>query len=116
MLLEKPKPQTVTVSLVVEDERERPRAREVVTKLRAAGIGVYEGFSGNAKKRVEVARRRGHDGVVFIRSVDNPAGDFNLQRLDEVEGEDDGRTRTAVFKLLGLPLEGESGWEGERRS
>ncbi|HEY9554530.1 histidine--tRNA ligase [Allosphingosinicella sp.] len=104
MLLEKPKPQTVTVSLVVEDERERPRAREVVTKLRAAGIGVYEGFSGNAKKRVEVARRRGHDGVVFIRSVDNPAGDFNLQRLDEVEGEDGGRARTAVFKALGLPF------------
>jgi histidyl-tRNA synthetase len=103
MLIEAPE-RPLILSLVVEDEQERERASEIVAKLRAYGIGVHEAYSGNAKKRVEVARRRGHDGVIFVRRANNPAGSFHLQRLDEDKGEEFGRVRTAVFRALDLDI------------
>lgn len=104
MLIDVPKRKSLAVSLVVEDEAERTRAVEVAAKLRAKNIGVYEAYRGNAKKRVELARRLEHDGVVFVRSAGDPRGSVHLQRLDEDQGEEQGKIRGAVFAALGMPI------------
>ena len=102
MLLEMPRSETLLVSLVEEEGADQDYVRSTKDKLRAAGIGVFEAYRGNSKRRVEVARARKHDGVMFIRSAEDPRGQIYLQRLDEDEGEWLGRVRTAVFKALDL--------------
>ncbi len=93
--------ESLLVSFVVEDGADFAYATSIKCKLRAFGIGVYEDYKGNSKRRVEVARKRLHDGVVFIRPASDTRGQFYLQRLDEDEGEWNGRVRTAVFRAIG---------------
>ena len=101
MLVSTSERSALSVSLVVEHESERPRAIEAVYKLRSSGIAVFEAYRGTAKKRVELARRRGDDGVLFVRAYNDPNGAVYLQRLDEEAGEEHGRIRTAVNRALG---------------
>ena len=100
MLIDRPLDLSLTVSIVVEGSSERERANAIISTLRANQIAVFEAFKGNAKKRGELARRLGHDGIVFVREAGHPQGNFHLQRLDEQDGEAKGRIRTAVFKAL----------------
>jgi histidyl-tRNA synthetase len=100
MMLETP-PQQVLVSLVVEEGADAEDARSVRQRLRASRIGVFEAYRGNARRRVEMARARGHDGVLFIRQRNDPRGQVHLQRLDDGDGDWEGRVRASVFAALG---------------
>jgi histidyl-tRNA synthetase len=94
----------VIVSLVVDEGADPASVRHVRHKLRQDGIGVFEAYRGNAKRRVEMARSRNHDGVMFVRPANDPRGEYHLQRLDEDEGGWNGRVRKRVFSALGLDL------------
>ncbi|MBV9932386.1 MAG: histidine--tRNA ligase [Alphaproteobacteria bacterium] len=104
MLIETVKNRPLIVSIIIEDEQDRGRAELIKARLRAGNIAVVEAFRGNAKKRVEWAKREKHDGIVFVRPEGHPLGAFHLQRLDEGAGEEHGRIRTAVFAALGEPM------------
>jgi len=68
MLLDEPSENTarflavVPESLVVEEE-----AQFIATSLRRAGWQVELGFRGNSKKRVEAAKRKGVQAILFVR-------------------------------------------------
>ena len=58
-------------------------------------------FSGSAKKRVEQAKKRGHDGIIFVRENENPLGEIYLQWLADSD-ENSWPVRDAVRQALGL--------------
>jgi len=76
-------------------------AYKVLTKLRASGLPADMAFRGNAKRRVEVARKSGAGGVVFVRKSDDPRGSLYLQWFGE--DEESFLVRDAVRTALGLP-------------
>jgi histidyl-tRNA synthetase len=101
MLIDAPQSPLI-VSLIVEDGAEESDVQETKAKLRLADIGVFEAYRGNSKRRVEIARTRKHDGVVFVRSRSDPRGMIHLQRLEEDDGLGNGRVSPRVSEALGL--------------
>jgi histidyl-tRNA synthetase len=75
-------------------------AIKVLAQLKAAGLPADMAFRGNAKRRVEVARKSGAGGVVFVRKPDDPRGELYLQWFGE--DEDSWPLRDKVRKALGL--------------
>ena len=62
------------------------RAFETLTKLRRAGVAADMAFRGNAKRRVELARKSGAQGIIFVRRADDPRGAFHfLWLVPEIE-------------------------------
>ncbi|MEO6093510.1 MAG: histidine--tRNA ligase [Novosphingobium sp.] len=76
-------------------------AGKVVTQLRSAGVPADMAFRGNSKRRVEVARKSGASGVVFVRRKDDPRGEVYLQWFGEEEKSF--AVRDQVLNALGLP-------------
>jgi histidyl-tRNA synthetase len=77
-------------------------ALRVVAKLRKAGITADMAFKGNAKRRVEIARKTGAEGVVFVRKSGDPRGEIHLQWF--VPETDTFRLSGAVMRALGLQV------------
>lgn len=76
-------------------------AAKVLGRLRAANLSADMAFRGNAKRRVEVARKSGAGGIVFVRKQDDPRGSLYLQWFGQ--DEESFPTRDAVLNALGLP-------------
>jgi len=73
-----------TISLVVEDADSKELGRRIANGLRKAGIGVYEAYRGNAKRRVELARKLDHLGVLFVRAKPTDIGpELYLQHFEQ---------------------------------
>lgn len=68
MLIEEPKEQDVRIAVVADSPDLEEEAIRVTSVLRRGGVGVERAFRGNAKKQVESAKKRGLDGVLFIRA------------------------------------------------
>lgn len=76
-------------------------AQNVASKLRKAGIAVHVAFKGNAKRRVELARKAGCHGVVFVREELDPRGKYYLQWFDQEEA-NSFEIRDKINAALGL--------------
>jgi len=77
-------------------------AAQVLGRLRSAGLPADMAFRGNAKRRVEVARKSGAGGVVFVRAKDDPRGELHLQWFGQ--DAESFALRDAVLSALGLPF------------
>ena len=75
-------------------------AQNLASSLRKAGISVNVAFKGNAKRRVELARKAGCRGVVFVREEHDPRGQYYLQWFDQEEA-DSFEFRDKVNSALG---------------
>jgi histidyl-tRNA synthetase len=80
MLIEAPEPQLV-ISVVPDNAEVELEAQGIAELLRDADIGVEIAYRGNAKKRVEQAKKRGHHGVLFVRATSDRLGKLYLQHL-----------------------------------
>ncbi|MBJ7440752.1 MAG: histidine--tRNA ligase [Sphingopyxis sp.] len=81
-------PKDYVVSVVPDNPELLTKAQGIAQSLRGVSNGRFTvdiGYVGNAKRRVEVARKRGYDCVVFVRDNDNPAGEFHIQWLTNDE-------------------------------
>jgi len=101
MLLEEPS-SDVRISVVADNADLEAAAAEIAATLRKNGVAVDRSFKGNAKKQVENARRRGSDGVLFVRG--GPTRHY-LQQLT-ADFDRDEYVRSVLGPLIG-------GFEGE---
>jgi histidyl-tRNA synthetase len=106
-MLLKATPRTFVISVVPDDIGLIWEAQKIVQQLRgwdiAGRFAVETSYSGSPKKRAEVAKKRGHDGVVFLRQDGHPQGKIYLQWLSETD-EESWPVRDAVRRALGLPM------------
>ena len=104
MLVPKP-PRRFVVTVVPDRPDQLSAAAAIVRQLRSwedsENFTVETGFSGNSKKRAEQAKKRGHDGIIFVRESGSPLGEIYLQWLAE-DDEASWPIRDGVRKALGL--------------
>jgi histidyl-tRNA synthetase len=83
------------------------KMQSIASKLRgyagSAGLNlvVEVAYSGSGKRRAEIARKRNHDGIVWLREVGDPRGEVYLQWLAEND-EKCWPVRDFVRKAMGI--------------
>ena len=98
-------PVQYTVTVVPDNSELVDKAGSVAQMLRGSAndrFTVEIGYSGNAKKRAENAKKRGHQGILFVRASDHPRGEYYLQWLADSD-QGSWPIRSAVLSALGLP-------------
>jgi histidyl-tRNA synthetase len=83
MLVEEVATAPVRILVVADKPEFEVRAARLTVDLRRSGIVVDSVYRGTVKKQVEAARRRGLDGVLFVRSDDSSANALYLQQLSD---------------------------------
>lgn len=81
MLLEEPG-RPMELAVVPDKPELELAAAEVTKRLRASGIGVSNAFRGNAKRQVELARKRQLRGAVIVRGDPREVGGTHLSFFD----------------------------------
>jgi histidyl-tRNA synthetase len=100
MLIDAPRAELM-ISVVPDKPDLEDIADAVAYCLRAAGLPAAIAFKGNAKRRVEIAKKLGHRGILFVRHGETLEQRYYLQWLDD--DEDKGfETQLAVLKALQL--------------
>ena len=100
MLLEEPIQQGLQIAVVPDRPELEGLALETLIRLRRGGVTSELAFRGNAKKQVEQAKKRGLDGVLFVRSDAAGPERYHFQQLS-------GRVdRDEYMRLTILPLVG----------
>ncbi len=99
MLIDAPRADMI-ISVVPDNLEVEDEAQRIAAQLRASGISADVAFRGNAKKRVELAKKRKHRGVLIVRATSDQTGKLYLQHLDENQSDRD-EVRTAVLLALG---------------
>jgi len=102
MLIDAPK-RELMISVVPDKPELEMKAAEVVQYLRGTGLPVSAAYKGNAKRRVEIAKKLGHRGIIFVREGNSPSEQFYLQWLD-VSEQDGFEVRDAINRALALPF------------
>jgi histidyl-tRNA synthetase len=69
------------ISIIPDGEGTETTSREVAALLRSHGIGVFEAYRGNAKRRLEIASVRRHDGVLYVRTPSDPRGSLYFNQF-----------------------------------
>jgi histidyl-tRNA synthetase len=78
MLIEAPA-RDFALSVIPDRPEMEARARAVAADLRRKGVAAIVAYKGNSKRRVELARKSGHQGALFIREESDPRGEVYLQ-------------------------------------
>jgi histidyl-tRNA synthetase len=94
--------QDLSVAVAPDGPELETNAIKILRGLRDAGLPADMAFRGNAKRRVEVARKSGAGGVVFVRKDDDPRGALYLQWFGQ--DHESFEVRDRVLKALGLPF------------
>ena len=81
MLVEAPDSETVTVCVIPDDPVFELEASKITAMLREAQIPAEMAFRGNAKRRIELARKRNAETILFIRQPGPNAGGLYLKHL-----------------------------------
>ncbi len=80
MLVGMPAPEAV-ISVIPDKPHLEIEAQDVARKLRAANIPTEVAFKGNAKRRVELARKWRHAAALFVRESETASVRYHLQSL-----------------------------------
>ncbi|HWK35901.1 histidine--tRNA ligase [Sphingomonas sp.] len=100
MLIAEPKEDASRFLAVVPDHREEENeAQFIAAALRRAGWQVELGFRGNSKKRVEAAKRKGAQAILFVR----PDGHFEKLHLVDVTQDHERAMKLLLEVLHALP-------------
>ncbi len=81
MLMDAPPPQQIDVAVVPDGENVELEAVRIAASLRHKGVSVEFGFRGNAKKRVESAKRRGARSILFVKDAEKRRDSLNLSNV-----------------------------------
>ena len=109
MLLEEPGAEVARVVVVPDAPDLEADAVEAASLLRRAGIAGDMAFRGNAKRRVELARKSGAESVLFIRLAQEGARRLRLMYL----GTDGSRHEALRLAVLDALRDRFGGMEGE---
>lgn len=96
---------TAVVAIVANAPENEAVAGELLAGLRRAGVAVEMAFRGNAKRQVELAKKRGAAAILFVRTPSTEAAEFHLQAL--TPGFDDTQLRSLIPAVTGR-----AGFEG----
>ncbi|WP_082467083.1 histidine--tRNA ligase [Sphingomonas sp. Leaf25] len=108
MLLEEPADNRITLAVIADNPDFASEAIRITGVLRRGGVAIDAAFKGNAKRQVEVAKKRKLDGILFVRGTTGQAADFHFQQLSE-RFDRDAYVRDVVGPLIG-------GFEGEAKA
>ncbi len=75
------------VAVVADTEEHEQQARDVIALLRSNGVAVDLSFSGSPKRLVEIARKRGNDGVLFMRAAGDMSDGRHPLHLQHFDGD-----------------------------
>jgi histidyl-tRNA synthetase len=87
MMIEAPANDAAELVVVPDRQELEEQARQLVTALRSEGMRVDIAFRGNAKRRVELARKSGADAVLFLRLAGDGTAPLRLMPLAQSEEE-----------------------------
>ena len=102
MMIEPPEPQKPWIGVVADDPSATPEAIRIVQHLRRNGFACEYPLRGNVKKRVEVIRKSGAKGVLFVRSAENPNDRVKFSQ-SQLHGEDSMKLQFDVLFALPEP-------------
>jgi histidyl-tRNA synthetase len=100
MLIDAPARETIDVAVVPDGEGLETEAIRIAASLRRNGLTVELGFRGNAKKRVESAKKRGAMSVLFVKDLQKVRSSLHLSN---VAMDQDEATRLLLRVLGSLP-------------
>ena len=83
MLIEEPVPSVPIVAVIADDPEVADEATKLARALRAAGIAVDNAYKGNPKRRVEIAKKRVNNAVVFIRASSDAVPKVHVSHLTD---------------------------------
>ena len=87
MLIDAPEGESVRVAVIPDKPEVEIEAASMVGKLRAGGISAEMAYRGNAKRRTEVALKRGAKAILFVRPDGASGGRLYLKYLGtDLEG------------------------------
>ena len=86
MLIEAPAVEAIAVGVIPDRPDLEAHANALAGRLRAAGISSEVAYRGNAKRRIEIATKRGAQALLFVRAPDAGGGEFYLRLLGSDTG------------------------------
>jgi histidyl-tRNA synthetase len=101
MLIEAPEATDQVVSVVPDKPELESEAVALAAELRRAGVPVEMAYRGNAKKRIEQARKKGVAAVLILRD------ESQQPRLHLTHYSGDDRQRQALLEEIGTALKGQ---------
>jgi histidyl-tRNA synthetase len=81
MLIDRPAPDVPMIAVVPDRPELEEEAFQLLCHLRQNEISAVMAFRGNAKRRVEIARKSGAQAALFVRATDDPAQKLHLTQL-----------------------------------
>ncbi len=83
MLIEAPAGDAIDVAVVPDGSVDglEEVCLDIVSRLRRRGIPTEFAFRGNAKKRVEAAKRKGARSILFVQDISQSHGSLHLSRV-----------------------------------
>jgi len=83
MLIQQPKEEFARIVLVPDSPDMTEEANAIASSLRRGGLeaAINIAYKGNAKRRIELAKKSGYDALLFIRKADDPRGRLNLTHI-----------------------------------
>jgi len=82
MLIDAPATEMIALAVIPDRPDLLSEATRVTSRLRQFGIAVDNAFRGNAKRQVEIARKRGLRGAVIVRGDASQIGGTHLSYFD----------------------------------
>jgi histidyl-tRNA synthetase len=96
MLVEEPEDKKPFIAVVPEHVSVEVEAQAIAAHLRRADMAVELGFRGNTKRRVEAARSRGVEAILFVRE-DGATEKLNLTHISR----DTAKATELLLSVLG---------------
>ena len=106
MMIDAPAADAPVVGIVAEDERAQAESLRIAAHLRAQNVACDLPLRGNVKRRTEVARKNGVNGVLFVKVDSTGRASVNLSQRREV---DDMDFHWFIFGRLPQPYQQMSG-------
>jgi len=91
------------ISIVPDSPEVENKAQRLASQLRSSGVSAVVAYRGNAKRRVELARKQGHQAVLFVRTENHEKGELHLQYFVE-DSRDKAVLRSKLSAALGVQL------------
>jgi histidyl-tRNA synthetase len=101
MMIDAPEAELL-ISVVADNAEVEQEAEKIANLLRAAGLGAEIAYRGNAKRRVELAKKRGHSAALIVRASSDRAGQLYLQHLKGDQKEISEKVHAAVGPGYGI--------------
>ncbi len=87
MLVGERVPSEAVVAILPESDELESKASAIAAQLRRNGIPCWTAYRQNPKKRVAKARTEGAYAALYVRSCDDPTGEFKITSVSDTDAE-----------------------------